>query len=317
MLETRLVLLEGLPGSGKSTQAQWLEVILKHQHIPARWYSEGDVNHPLNWFDDWWQPEFDMLPYFADLPAAMQRCLANWKIFVQATLDADTLPILENWPFLNSLFMFIYGNADLASLRVFARQTQQIIAPLNPTLIYFHQSAARQALQRILAIRGPGFERELFHNMSRFPFCQQRGLVDFECVTAIWEANQILMRELLPGYAPHQLELDVTPEVWSDYRQQMLDLLQVNEAPLTTTLALEPLVGDYRGERQLEIRLENEALIAIEAGNVTPLLRLKEHTFYWQGRPITLTFAADGTRLTIDSSRMFGPVQTLTRVSQG
>jgi thymidylate kinase len=314
MLETQLILFEGLPGSGKSTQAQWLEVQLKHRGIPAHWHWEGDVNHPLNWFlGEWWLPDFDMMHSFADLPATIQRCLANWERFVQAARESETLAILENWPFLNSVFMFIQGGADMDSLRAFARDMQQIIAPLNPALIYFHQSETRQALQRILEIRGPNFERELFHNMSRFPFCSQRDLADFECVAALWEAHQALMAELLPGYAPHQMGLDVTSEAWLDYRQVMLSFLKVTEPTQTSAPNFNALAGKYQGERQLDIRLEAGVLVAYEQSKATPLIWLEDYRFYWQGLPITITFESNGTGLRIDSTRVFGQIVSLDR----
>ena len=43
----RLILIEGIPGSGKSTLSARLETWLKDQGIAARLYSEGDA-HPAD-----------------------------------------------------------------------------------------------------------------------------------------------------------------------------------------------------------------------------------------------------------------------------
>ena len=43
----RLALVEGLPGSGKSTTAQWLAHQAERQAQPVRWIHEGEWPHPV------------------------------------------------------------------------------------------------------------------------------------------------------------------------------------------------------------------------------------------------------------------------------
>jgi len=52
---TKLIIIEGLPGSGKSTTAQIVYDILKHKGINTELYSEGNYNHPA---------DFDGVAYF-------------------------------------------------------------------------------------------------------------------------------------------------------------------------------------------------------------------------------------------------------------
>lgn len=54
-MATKLIIIEGLPGSGKSTAAQIVYDILKHKGINAELYSEGNYNHPA---------DFDGVAYF-------------------------------------------------------------------------------------------------------------------------------------------------------------------------------------------------------------------------------------------------------------
>src|SRR5689334_20737779 len=50
---TRLIIADGLSGSGKSTFCQWLELQLLSNKIKARWVFEADVPHPLHWWNYW------------------------------------------------------------------------------------------------------------------------------------------------------------------------------------------------------------------------------------------------------------------------
>ncbi|MDT8718362.1 hypothetical protein IAI10_16975 [Clostridium sp. 19966] len=54
-MTTKLIIVEGLPGSGKSTTAEALYNILKNRGINAELYSEGNVDHPA---------DFDGAAYF-------------------------------------------------------------------------------------------------------------------------------------------------------------------------------------------------------------------------------------------------------------
>lgn len=54
-MATKLIIVEGLPGSGKSTTAQQVFDILKAKGIDTEFYSEGNFNHPA---------DFDGVAYF-------------------------------------------------------------------------------------------------------------------------------------------------------------------------------------------------------------------------------------------------------------
>lgn len=54
-MTVKLIIVEGLPGSGKSTAAQMVFDILKSKGIDCELYSEGDFNHPA---------DFDGVAYF-------------------------------------------------------------------------------------------------------------------------------------------------------------------------------------------------------------------------------------------------------------
>jgi energy-coupling factor transporter ATP-binding protein EcfA2 len=49
MVKTKLIMVEGLPGSGKSTTAQLINDILKENNINPRLYLEGNVDHPADY----------------------------------------------------------------------------------------------------------------------------------------------------------------------------------------------------------------------------------------------------------------------------
>jgi adenylate kinase family enzyme len=56
LVNTKLILIEGLPGSGKSTTAQLTNELLKEMNIDTQLYLEGNVDHPA---------DYDTVSYFS------------------------------------------------------------------------------------------------------------------------------------------------------------------------------------------------------------------------------------------------------------
>ena len=54
-MATKLIIIEGLPGSGKSTTAHNVYEVLKNKGINTELYCEGNYNHPA---------DFDGVAYF-------------------------------------------------------------------------------------------------------------------------------------------------------------------------------------------------------------------------------------------------------------
>jgi len=51
MLNTKLILIEGLPGAGKSTTTEHLGTFLQQHDIACCWYLEEDDPHPIPCLD--------------------------------------------------------------------------------------------------------------------------------------------------------------------------------------------------------------------------------------------------------------------------
>ncbi|HRJ58918.1 MAG TPA: hypothetical protein PLV64_21715, partial [Anaerolineales bacterium] len=47
-MQSKLILLEGIPGSGKSTAGATLQKFFEDTNIPSRFWSEGDFDHPAD-----------------------------------------------------------------------------------------------------------------------------------------------------------------------------------------------------------------------------------------------------------------------------
>ncbi|HNB37308.1 MAG TPA: hypothetical protein PK414_13870 [Anaerolineales bacterium] len=225
-LDTKLIVIDGLPGSGKSTTAQWLILQLQQQGIHAKWLQEDDTFHPLWWYEYWdgtdyQPPDFDNI----QIETFIETSLVKWKNFVTQVDASDQRTIAESVFFQNAVAMFLMGGAKPASLAEYAHEVQRITRELNPILIYFYQIDESIALQKICSLRGRDFEDELLHNMENFPYLRQRNLKGLDGVTVLWKETRKLTDKLFDEYTISKLAIENSLGNWPHYYRQIIDFL--------------------------------------------------------------------------------------------
>jgi hypothetical protein len=113
MLNTKLILVDGLPGSGKSTTAQWLELQLRRNGFAAHWIHEANVPHPL-WFGGIDGSRFTLPDFERTTPGALiQSGLDKWRRFTDTVRASDTIYVVESYPFLNAMGILLWGDIEL------------------------------------------------------------------------------------------------------------------------------------------------------------------------------------------------------------
>lgn len=226
-MDSRLIVIDGLPGSGKSTTAEWLTHQLHQNGVDAYWLKETHTSHPLWWYDFWNGIDY-LVPDFDNIPIELfiETSIKKWMDFAALAKTSDKLYVAESVFFQNAVAMFFMGGAPSALLMEYAREVQKITSGLNPTLIYFYQNDIAGALRRICNLRGKEFEEELFSNMERCPCLKQRGLRGFEGVTTLWQEIRKLTDVLFDEYAFPKLGIENSEGNWSSYYQHIFALLR-------------------------------------------------------------------------------------------
>ena len=92
-IEHRLVIVEGIMGSGKSTTIRFIATSLEEANRQARPIPEATMPHPTCAFAELahpYQPWLDVTP--AELA---EQSLSKWRSFVDSARAFDTVPILD------------------------------------------------------------------------------------------------------------------------------------------------------------------------------------------------------------------------------
>lgn len=143
-MKTKLIIVEGLPGSGKSTTAAMIAGELEKKGKQIVCVDEGVSAHPADYAD------YD----FPDFETERNMILEKWRSFV-INAKEDTIYVF-NCIFLQNPMcetMMRFGMKESASLKYIA-EIAEIIKPLSPVIVYIDQPNVRAAIDNVLTERG-------------------------------------------------------------------------------------------------------------------------------------------------------------------
>lgn len=165
-MSSRLILIEGLPGAGKSSTAEYIGKYYLRQGISCAWFLEEDEEHPL---------DFKGLA----LKDLSKKLIPLWGPVLQNVVNNHTVTIIESRLWQNtSLFMYMaeYPVGEIIALQ---DSVNHALGPASPILIYLYQADVEEALGRLYELRDDRWMSQELKMTSTYPWFQSRGKDDF------------------------------------------------------------------------------------------------------------------------------------------
>jgi len=228
MEKSRLIFVEGIMGSGKSTTARWLARLYRRAGIPARPVPEARP-HPTNVFrtlPHWKQPWLDLTA-----EELVTRSYANWQAFVRRALSASHISVFDGQLFHGDFTCLLLMACAPKQLHQYVHTVLQIAQPLQPIIIYCHQADVAQALDRISAKRGGGWVESQVAWKVASPYGQEHGLAGIDGWKQLYRDYRQVTDMCLQTLSIPKIKIETSAGEWSSYQMRICKFLDLPFLP--------------------------------------------------------------------------------------
>ena len=163
----RILFVDGFPGSGKSTAAGEIG-----RRCPdSRVFLEMHPNHPLTVG----VPPFGTIHQLHTADSFAASALQKFDAFL-AKAGSDGSYVFESHPLQSTVRVLFQLDAPEPTVLKFWSDLQDLLAPVEPWLLYFRESAPSQAMEAIFRKRGLAWQSHVIEALSQSPWMKERGL---------------------------------------------------------------------------------------------------------------------------------------------
>jgi hypothetical protein len=287
-----LIFVEGSPGTGKSTTAQFLARQLTSHGRPARWIYEEEAPNPF-------VPEMPPLGFrtweeFAD--AHVER----WRAFARGVAAASDTVVVESYLLQRPVFTMLRRDATPTIIEALVNRFAGAVAPLRPKLIHLSHPDPARAWHTVAVRRGTDWAAKAVSRSADWPYLRARGVAGLDGVFAYWRAHGALCDGIVSRLPMETIVVNVTTGNWAERRQHLCKVLGIpaDTPPRAHPAELATLTGRYRdGEHEVSISFEDGRLVL--RGVLWPsnaLLPVARNVFDVEAWPLRVSVDDDGLR---------------------
>lgn len=211
MSKNRLIIIEGMPGSGKTTSATMISDKLSSWNLSNRCILELEESHPLLIHDH----RFSSFEDEEQANLFIQLLQSKFTNFVQDQLNnAHDVTIIESVLFQDAINYAYHMGMNRDKLLHFSSTLQGILTPLEPVLIYFYQVNVEGQWRFICSMRGNEWGPVSLHTDD-----------DFREVGNLWSGSQAFVRTIVDSWDIPKIIIENKDYLWLEYSNRITNFI--------------------------------------------------------------------------------------------
>jgi hypothetical protein len=291
----KLILIDGMTGTGKSTTAQRLCLHLRRQGRAARWIYEHDAAHPI-----WPSGEQARMVEAGVLEAdrVTRVLLQRWQALATDCADSSQATILESSLFQSTIGFLLAMRADEALIATHVMAVAEVIGGLQPALVYLRQGDVAAGLRATFEDRrADQYEANLVTLLAATPFGRAHDIADFAGLLHFYDKWRELTDALFARLAVAKIAISVGDGDWPSRERQLTEFLglpNIGSVPLRIERASR-YCGRYADAASSDeiVVAGNELGLYLDDGRRTRLIPACEDRFYLAAIAAEMAFSEE------------------------
>jgi thymidylate kinase len=223
MLDTRLIIVEGVMGSGKTTLSKTIARRLRQQGCPAKHVPESFREHPTSvtrtlthWQKIWIEHTSETF---------IIQSLYNWRAFVTEALATKKVYVFDGQVFHGDMTGLVIANTPRTQIIDYIDQLIALILPMRPVFIYLYQTDVAWGLERTATKRGKRFLQRQAEWKVDSPYCLERGYEGIPGLFQLYREYRELTDDLYMRLTIPKLAIENSAGLWAQDEHQVLTFL--------------------------------------------------------------------------------------------
>ena len=215
MIDTNLILIDGIAGTGKTTISRKLFEIIQGLHGNAVIYHEFTEPHPIHK----WEVD-DYLTW-------ERKTIENWESLANELARNDSVGILESSLLQGTIGLLHERDIDEDTICEHARRVPSFLRDASPVLIYLVLDDIPSHIERTYAQRSERWRTKIDGFVQETAFGLARGLSGLDGYVVFLSALRRVSDRLFNMYEMPKLTVNVSSYAWADIENQIFSFLGI------------------------------------------------------------------------------------------
>lgn len=216
----KLILIEGIPGSGKSTFARFLSEQFERNGLTCKLYLETTFEHPI--IETTGNDDHGL--FFDDY-------INRWSKFLDSYPNEDIV-VMESAFFQSPIVHFLHKDVDRELIKKLIYKVNHLLSKVECQLIYFYQQDAASSIHKMIEKRGGrDYLLRKYEEYGNEPYFLNRQELGIESYKSFFLEYSVLANEIVKGVTVPAEIIENSAEDYDMYQKYVLDKYNLKHIP--------------------------------------------------------------------------------------